>query len=84
MRLVIVLFAIIAVGLAAPQGDVSILKEFNDISSNSYTYGFEQSDGTKREEVGEVKLIGEAEGIVMRGFYEFIGSDGNVYRVRNF
>jgi len=88
MKLAIVLFAVIAVAFAAtvpqrnnPLNDVQVLKEYNDISDHSYKFGFEQSDGTKRDETGEVKLLGENEGVVMRGSYEYIGTDGNTYRV---
>lgn len=86
MKFAVVLFAVVAVALAAPPKSnptdtVQVLKEYNDISANSYKFGFEQSDGTKRDETGEVKLIGEHEGVVMRGSYEYLGPDGNTYRV---
>lgn len=92
MKFAIVFVAVLAVALAAPpapkkfvpSGDpnnVAVLKEYNDISANSYKFGFEQSDGTKRDETGENRLLGDAEGIVMRGSYEYVGPDGNTYRV---
>ncbi|XP_070493979.1 flexible cuticle protein 12-like [Chironomus tepperi] len=88
MKFAIVLFAVVAVAVAAaappkvnPNNDVQVLKEYNDVSENSYKFGFEQSDGTKRDETGEVKLLGENEGVVMRGSYEYVGPDGNTYRV---
>ena len=88
MKFAVVLFAVIAVASSAavppknnPTDAVQVLKEYNDISASSYKFGFEQSDGTKRDETGEVKLIGEHEGVVMRGSYEYIGPDGNTYRV---
>lgn len=81
---IVFVIAIAAVAAAPPKADpnnVQVLKEYNDISAGSYKFGFEQSDGTKRDEAGEVKQIGEHEGIVMRGSYEYLGPDGNVYRV---
>jgi hypothetical protein len=80
-----IVFALIAVVAAAPPkvdpNSVQVLKEYNDIQTGSYKFGFETSDGQKRDETGEVKQLGEAEGIVMRGSYEFIADDGNTYRV---
>lgn len=62
-------------------GDATILeKEFNNDGTN-YNFAFETSDGIKRSEVGEQKMIGEVSGIVMRGEYSYIGPDGNTYRV---
>lgn len=45
-------------------------------------YRFEQSDGTIREEQGELRNAGsENEALVMKGFYAWIGPDGIKYTV---
>ncbi|XP_049866004.1 endocuticle structural protein SgAbd-6-like isoform X3 [Pectinophora gossypiella] len=43
---------------------------------------YEQSDGNKRNEQGELKNAGtDDEGIVMRGSYSWVGPDGITYTV---
>lgn len=83
------IFAVlIATALAAvPQArsnlndDVKVLSRSFSNDGKAYNYAFEQSDGTKREETGEVKLIEKESGIVMRGSYSFVSDDGNTYTV---
>ncbi|KAG5668437.1 hypothetical protein PVAND_016377 [Polypedilum vanderplanki] len=89
---VAIIFVLIAVVTAAPAdkkksdsgsdpNSIQVLKEYTDIVEGGYKFGFEQSDGQKRDETGEVKTIGSEQGIVMRGSYEFVADDGNTYRV---
>lgn len=46
-------------------------------------YSFEQSDGTKHEQEGEIKSGGgqEESFLVMRGVYSWVGPDGVTYSV---
>lgn len=48
---------------------------------NAYKFGFEQSDGQKRDETGEIKIIDKEPGIVMRGSFSFVADDGQTYSV---
>lgn len=84
----IVAFALLIVAVAAaPPGakvntdDIKIVSRSFSNDGNVYKFGFEQSDGQKRDEAGEVKLIGKESGIVMRGSYSFVGEDGQTYTV---
>jgi hypothetical protein len=45
-------------------------------------HSFEQSDGQKRDEQGEVKNLGaENEFVAVRGSFSFVGDDGQTYTV---
>lgn len=82
-------FAILIVAVSsAPQhkakvstDDVSVLSRSSSNDGSVYKFAFEQSDGQKRDEAGEVKLIGKEMGIVMRGSYSFVADDGQTYTV---
>ncbi|CAO1321848.1 unnamed protein product [Diamesa hyperborea] len=82
MKLLIVLAFCIAAALAAP-ADVEILRnDFENIGVDGYKFGFEQSDGQKREETAELKNVGtENEAISVRGSFSFVGDDGQTYTV---
>jgi hypothetical protein len=49
----------------------------------AFEYSFESENGIKQQAVGQRKAVGEdgADVIVMKGSYEYIGSDGNIYVV---
>ncbi|XP_046393065.1 endocuticle structural glycoprotein ABD-5-like [Ischnura elegans] len=86
MKLCAIIFAaLIAVTLARPQNpkDVTITSYTNDnIGINGYNFGYVQSDGTSRQENGELKNIGtENEALVVRGTFTYIGDDGKEYTV---
>jgi len=83
MKLLIALALFIAVAVAIPPpADVHVLKTDYTADLNTYTFGFEQSDGQKREEHGEIKHLGtEDEGISVRGSFSFVGDDGQTYTV---
>lgn len=82
-------FAVLIIAVsAAPQhkakvstDDVSVLSRSSSNDGSVYKFAFEQSDGQKRDEAGEVKLIGKEMGIVMRGSYSFVADDGQTYTV---
>lgn len=82
----LVLFAVLCVSaLAAPpkvdSSDITVLSRTFSNDGNAYKFGFEQSDGQKRDETGEIKLIEKESGIVMRGSYSFVADDGITYTV---
>lgn len=84
----LVLFAVLSVSAfaippkpKADSSDITVLSRSFSNDGNAYKFGFEQSDGQKRDETGEVKLIEKESGIVMRGSYSFIADDGITYTV---
>lgn len=83
MKFAIILAALIVAVAAAPpsSGDVQVLSRSFENDGNIYKFAFEQSDGTKRDEAGEVKLIDKESGIVMKGSFSFVSDDGQTYTV---
>lgn len=85
MKLALILAALVAAAAAAPPSDkyddITVLSRTFTNDGNNYQFGFEQSDGQKREETGEVRLIGEENHVVMKGSYSFIAADGITYTV---
>ncbi|CRL02974.1 CLUMA_CG016256, isoform A [Clunio marinus] len=83
MKFLIVFALCIVAALAAPPtGDVSILKSNFANTGETYAFDFEQSDGQKRDETGEVRNIGtENEGIAVKGSFSFVADDGQTYTV---
>lgn len=85
MKLLVVFAFLFAAAVAAPPrvdtSGVTVLSRSFSNDGNLYKFGFEQSDGQKREETGEVKLIEKESGIVMRGSYSFVADDGQTYTV---
>ncbi len=51
------------------------------VTGGAYDYNYETENGIKQEASGTMKKIGEAEVLVMRGSYEYIGADGLKYVV---
>ncbi|CAH2237016.1 flexible cuticle protein 12-like [Pararge aegeria] len=83
MKLLIAL-CLVSAAVAVPlYDDVKVLRYDNDnIGTGSYSYQFELSDGTKQEQVGELKnegVVGQAE--VVRGSYSWVAPDGYNYIV---
>ncbi|XP_046393070.1 endocuticle structural glycoprotein SgAbd-8-like [Ischnura elegans] len=59
---------------------LSMTSDFNPDGSAHYSY--ETEDGTKVEQVGQVRDFGDGiKGYVAHGAYEFIATDGRKYRV---
>lgn len=85
MKFAVVVLALFVAVSAAPAGkdtsDVTVLNRSFSNDGNAYKFGFEQSDGQKREETGEIKVIDKESGIVMRGSYSFVADDGQTYTV---
>ncbi|XP_068630303.1 endocuticle structural glycoprotein SgAbd-5-like [Battus philenor] len=91
MKLLVVL-SLLAIAAAAPQisqrpnlkpDEVQILRFDSDNDGlGSYNFAFEQSDGTKKEEQGELRNAGaEDEFVAIKGSYSWQGPDGVVYTV---
>ncbi|XP_053666331.1 endocuticle structural glycoprotein ABD-5-like [Anopheles marshallii] len=85
MKHVIVIFASLLVFCAAQaQDDVQLVQFTNDNNvDGSYQFAYEQSDGQKREEKGELKPVAGAEepALSVTGSYEYTDPNGQRYRV---
>ncbi|XP_058065323.1 endocuticle structural glycoprotein ABD-5-like [Anopheles bellator] len=87
MKHVIALFAIVAAVFCVTVravDDVQLLQFTNDNNvDGSYQFAYEQSDGQKREEKGELKQVEGAEEPVLSvsGSYEYTDPNGQRYRV---
>lgn len=80
MKLFIILSLVFAVALAAPPKtteDITLLKsDFSNDPQTGYNFAFEQSDGQRRDETGEVKNLGaEDEYVAVRGSFSFTGKE---------
>ncbi|CAB3243652.1 unnamed protein product [Arctia plantaginis] len=83
MKLLVV-FVFVTVVTAAPQPqDVQVLKLVSDNDGlGTYNFEYEQSDGSKRQEKGELRNAGaENEFVAMSGSYSWVGPDGVTYFV---
>ncbi|CAF4778049.1 endocuticle structural glycoprotein SgAbd-5 [Pieris rapae] len=92
MKLLVVLGLVVVVS-AAPQAqrqvpsanpqEVQILRfDTENDGLGTYRFALEQSDGTKKEEQGELKNAGtDDEAISVRGSYTWVGPDGVTYTV---
>ncbi|XP_022218625.2 larval cuticle protein 65Ag1-like [Drosophila obscura] len=82
MKFIIVLVALFALAVARPNSDAVVLRYDSDVQPESYEYAVETSDGKSVSEKGHVEDLGsEAEAIVVRGSYSYIGDDGQTYSV---
>ncbi|XP_063702528.1 endocuticle structural glycoprotein ABD-4-like [Culicoides brevitarsis] len=87
----VILFGLLALATAAPQFDnslsnttpIPIIRQEQDINvDGSYKYAYETGNGIIAEQEGYLKNPGtEEEAQVAQGFYQYIGDDGQVYRV---
>ncbi|XP_046960503.1 endocuticle structural glycoprotein SgAbd-5-like [Vanessa cardui] len=84
MKLFVVLALVSAVA-AAPQNpqDVQIVRyDTSNGGLDGYNFAWELSDGSKHEEVGQLKNQGtEDEAIAVQGKYSWVGPDGVLYTV---
>ncbi|NP_001166724.1 cuticular protein RR-1 motif 26 precursor [Bombyx mori] len=87
MMKLLVLFSFLALAHSAPQGpkddNVQLLKFDSDNDGlGSYRFLYEQTDGSKRDEQGEVINVGtDDESIVIKGSYSWVAPDGITYTV---
>ncbi|XP_014363750.2 endocuticle structural glycoprotein ABD-5-like [Papilio machaon] len=72
-----------AASRSAPNEDVQILRfDSSNDGLGSYNFAFEQSDGTKKEEQGELRNAGtDDEFMAVKGSYSWQGPDGVVYTI---
>ncbi|XP_045764455.1 flexible cuticle protein 12-like isoform X1 [Maniola jurtina] len=85
----LIVLCLVAVAVAAPPPptynnyNAEILRYENDnIGLGNYRYAFEQSDGTKQEQQGELRNAGlENEAIAVKGVYSWIAPNGYRYTV---
>ncbi|KAG8235585.1 hypothetical protein J437_LFUL015440 [Ladona fulva] len=81
----LLLVSMLAVVMGRPQHpkDVSITSYSSEnIGIDGYNFGYSLSDGTSRQENGELKNVGtENEAIVVRGSFTYQGDDGKEYTV---
>uniref|UniRef100_R4G3X3 Putative cuticle protein 78e n=1 Tax=Rhodnius prolixus TaxID=13249 RepID=R4G3X3_RHOPR len=61
---------------------VPIVALNNNINfDGSYNYNFEGGDGTRAEQTGQLKTIGNEAGEVSQGSYSYVGDDGKTYSI---
>uniref|UniRef100_A0A2H1WPF8 SFRICE_020267 n=1 Tax=Spodoptera frugiperda TaxID=7108 RepID=A0A2H1WPF8_SPOFR len=78
----LVLCAFLTVAAAAPQDIQLIRYNMNNDGLGTYNFDFEQSDGTKHEQTGELRNPGsENEFVAVRGSYSWTAPDGNAFDV---
>lgn len=72
-----ILSLVFAVALAAPPktDEIQLLKsDFSSDPQTGYNFAFEQSDGQRRDETGEVRNLGaDDEYVAVRGSFSFTG-----------
>ncbi|XP_034250063.1 cuticle protein CP14.6-like [Thrips palmi] len=88
---VLIFAALFAVAAAAPQflqQDFQARPVFRILSdsrsidpSGRYFYQYETENGIKAEEEGDVKRVGNEEAEVVRGSFQYVGTDGQQYAV---
>ncbi|XP_014363503.1 endocuticle structural glycoprotein ABD-5 [Papilio machaon] len=67
---------------AAPQQDVQILRFDNDVNVDGYSFAYETSDGTSRQEEGKLdNPQSENAALTVTGQYAFVAPDGKHYTV---
>ncbi|XP_073951989.1 endocuticle structural glycoprotein SgAbd-5-like [Choristoneura fumiferana] len=94
MKLLVVVALVMSVAAAAPQqrpqrqsqgagSEVQILRFDSDNNGiDSYNFAYEQSNGQKQQEQGELRNAGaENESIAVKGSYAWVGPDGVTYIV---
>ncbi|XP_075971122.1 endocuticle structural protein SgAbd-6-like [Anticarsia gemmatalis] len=66
----------------SPHNPQIVRYENDNPGSGNYRYYYEQTDGTKQEQKGEIRNEGtEDEAIVVKGTFTWVGPDGVTYTV---
>ncbi|XP_053661565.1 flexible cuticle protein 12-like [Anopheles marshallii] len=85
MKCALVLVALcvaVAVAVPVPDQKAETLKYDNSINGvDGYSYQYETSNGISAQEAGELKTVGEASALAVRGSFTFTAADGQVYTV---
>ncbi|KAL7734147.1 hypothetical protein ACLKA6_011827 [Drosophila palustris] len=74
----------IAVNAAPPAGqqEAHVVRFDSDVQPESYKFAVETSDGKSHQEEGQLKHVGtDHEAIAVRGFYTYLGDDGQTYTI---
>ncbi|EDV95670.1 larval cuticle protein 65Ag1 [Drosophila grimshawi] len=80
MKFLIVFVALFAIALARP--DIEVVRQDSDVGPESFKFSVETSDGTKREEEGQLKNAGtDNEYIAVHGSFSYVADDGKTYSV---
>ncbi|EDV95669.1 larval cuticle protein 65Ag1 [Drosophila grimshawi] len=64
----------------AAAAEAQVLRFDSEVQPESYKFAVETSDGKTHQEEGQLKNLGtEREAIAVRGFYTYVGDDGQTY-----
>ncbi|XP_016975782.1 larval cuticle protein 65Ag1-like isoform X3 [Drosophila rhopaloa] len=76
MKFLIVFVALFTAALAGTS------RLAHDVGHNSFKYALKTSDGTSKQEEGQLKNAGtEQEAIAVKGSFSFVADDGQTYTV---
>ncbi|XP_059060104.1 larval cuticle protein 1-like [Achroia grisella] len=82
MKIIVVVFALVAIAVAAPPEPPQILRSsFDQQPEGGYVYNFETEDGIIRNENGELKQVLDEENkprnvVIVRGSYSYTNPEG--------
>ncbi|XP_055387556.1 larval cuticle protein LCP-30-like [Condylostylus longicornis] len=71
----------VVVPVASDQGGWKIIQDVREENEDGYHYLFETENKILAEERGQIEKLTEDDGLRSTGFYEYVGDDGQVYRV---
>lgn len=81
--LVFTVLVAIAVAAPAPNADTVLLKQESDVGIDGYSFAYEQSDGSARQETGKlVNIAPEVDALRVRGTIEWVSPDGQKFVLR--
>ncbi|XP_014094812.3 larval cuticle protein 65Ab1 [Bactrocera oleae] len=73
MKAVFIFACVLAVAFARPNPEAEIVRSESDVGPESYKYNLETSDGTKKQEAGQLKNVGsENEAIAVSGSFSWV------------
>merc|ERR1711862_68685 len=85
MRAYIAAACLFTIASAAPQigvqRPIAILRSNNEGPLPTFRYSFESENEIQQSAEGELRTVGDAEVMVMRGSYSYVGPDSNTYVV---
>jgi len=71
----------LATAVSAPEPVAIRSQSFEPEASGAFRYAFEGENDLKQKAEGSLRRVGEAEVVVMKGEYSYIGLDGNEWKV---